>query len=112
MEHRYIWETAFGPIPEGMYIDHINGVRHDNRLENLRLVDRTGNARNAKRRNDSSSGVTGVHFHKQHGKWNSRINHEGKRVELGLYRDWFEAVCARKAAEVRLGYHENHGRVV
>ena len=111
-KHRYLWEAAYGPIPKGMYIDHINGVRHDNRLENLRLVDRTGNARNSKLRNDNSSGVVGVHYHKQHGKWNARIGSDSKRVELGLYDDWFEAVCARKSAENKHGYHKNHGRIV
>lgn len=36
--HRLIWEHVNGPIPKGMHIDHINGVRDDNRIENLRLV--------------------------------------------------------------------------
>lgn len=33
--HRWIWEQVFGPIPDGYEIDHINGVRTDNRLDNL-----------------------------------------------------------------------------
>lgn len=36
--HRIIWETFYGEIPNGYQIDHINTVRTDNRLENLRLV--------------------------------------------------------------------------
>lgn len=36
--HRLVWEHVNGPIPKGMHIDHINGVRDDNRIENLRLV--------------------------------------------------------------------------
>lgn len=41
--HRLCWEIEFGDIPEGMEIDHINGVRDDNRIENLRLVTKADN---------------------------------------------------------------------
>ena len=44
--HRLVWETFNGEIPKGMEIDHINTVRTDNRLENLRLVTSSGNKRN------------------------------------------------------------------
>lgn len=37
-EHRIIWEMHNGPIPDGMQVDHINGVRDDNRIENLQLL--------------------------------------------------------------------------
>jgi hypothetical protein len=36
--HRVIWETLNGPIPDGLTIDHINGKRNDNRIENLQLL--------------------------------------------------------------------------
>lgn len=36
--HRFLWETLIGEIPQGLQIDHINTIRTDNRLENLRLV--------------------------------------------------------------------------
>lgn len=38
MAHRIIWEMHNGPIPKGMFIDHINGIKDDNRIENLQLV--------------------------------------------------------------------------
>ena len=110
--HRALWEAANGTIPEGMQIDHINGNTLDNRLENLRVVTHQENARNQKRRNDNTSGVTGVSWNKKKQKWEARITDNGKLVFLGLHDDWFEAVCARKSAEKRLGYHENHGRVM
>lgn len=47
--HRLIWEAANGPIPDGMEINHINGVRHDNRLANLEAVSPSENQRHAYR---------------------------------------------------------------
>jgi hypothetical protein len=38
LEHRLVWYEAHGPIPPGMVVHHINGIRHDNRLENLQLL--------------------------------------------------------------------------
>lgn len=61
--HRYIYEHFNGKIPDGMFIDHINGIRTDNRIENLRVVDSNGNARNRKKRSDNKTGITGVYYH-------------------------------------------------
>lgn len=47
--HRLIWKLVNGDIPEGMVIDHINNVRHDNRINNLRLATRTQNSQNRKK---------------------------------------------------------------
>lgn len=44
--HRIIWETFKGKIPEGYEIDHINTIRNDNRLSNLRLVSHKENCNN------------------------------------------------------------------
>ena len=46
LKHRFIWSAFFGEIPEGMQIDHINTLRDDNRLDNLRLVTDKENKRN------------------------------------------------------------------
>jgi hypothetical protein len=45
--HRVIWEHAHGSIPEGMQVNHINGVKHDNRITNLELVTPAGNMQHA-----------------------------------------------------------------
>lgn len=47
MAHRLIWERVNGPIPEGMQINHINGIKHDNRIANLELVTPSENLRHA-----------------------------------------------------------------
>ena len=43
--HRKVWEEHHGPIPSGMHIHHINGIKDDNRIENLELVTHTENMR-------------------------------------------------------------------
>ena len=45
--HRVIWEAVNGPIPEGMQINHINGIKWDNRLANLELVTQSENTKHA-----------------------------------------------------------------
>lgn len=71
--HRVIWEMHNGEVPDGMEIDHINGVKHDNRMENLRCVDRWLNCKNAAMRKDNKSGQTGVSFSKAKNLWMVRI---------------------------------------
>lgn len=58
--HRIIWEIHNGKIPEGLFIDHINGKRSDNRIYNLRLVDTRMNAQNSKKFITNTSGKVGV----------------------------------------------------
>lgn len=58
--HRIIWEMHFGDIPDGAFIDHINGNPGDNRIQNLRLASSMENSWNSKVHKDSISGVKGV----------------------------------------------------
>lgn len=108
-EHRLIWELHNGPIPEGMEIDHINHIRDDNRIENLRLVSRRENTRNSSIRSDNTSGVVGVGFDKRQGKWYAQIIVNGERVSLGRFTEKSDAITARIEAERKYGFHDNHG---
>lgn len=108
-EHRICWALHYGKWPEGN-IDHINGDPSDNRLENLRCVSQAANNRNARRRRDNTSGVTGVLWYKAQGKWGAKINRDGKPVFLGLHASMEDAIAARRLAEAEYGYHSNHGR--
>lgn len=101
--HRIAWLHQTGEVPRE--IDHINGDRADNRFSNLREVDRVDNCKNLRRRNNLS-GATGVSWHVKGKSWAVKI---GKK-HVGLYKDFDDAVAARKAAEVANGYHPNHGR--
>lgn len=107
--HRLAWLYHYGEWPDGL-IDHINGVRHDNRIENLRVVDCAGNARNMSRSAKNKTGINGVHIHTQNGCYIAQIRVGGKARHIGRFDTIFDAACARKAAELRLGYHPNHGR--
>lgn len=107
--HRVIWLLVNGRWPDG-FIDHVNGVKSDNRLCNLRDVTHQDNMRNQRRRKDNLTGTMGVCWHKQNGKWWARITVNGRDRSLGLFDNLEAAIAARKAAEVEFGFHENHGR--
>ena len=106
--HRVAFALHHGAWPADQ-IDHINGDRTDNRIANLRSVDNATNGRNAARPVTNTSGHVGVVWHKARGKWQARINADGKRKHLGYFDDFDAACSARAAAEVKHGYHQNHG---
>lgn len=109
--HRIIWCMMTGGWPD--QVDHINGVRDDNRWCNLREVDQKTNGRNSAKSTLNTSGVRGVSWCNLRKKWRVRIyNDESKRIELGYYRCLKAATEIRKEAEKEYGYHENHGRDV
>lgn len=109
--HRVIWKMHTGEELTG-HIDHINGVRTDNRMENLRLVEgHQENARNMKRKINNTSGNTGVYFNKDRGKWVAYIKLSGVMKYLGIFTDKIDAIYARYYAEQDYGFHQNHGRV-
>lgn len=104
LAHRLIWQMQFGEIPQGMYIDHINGITSDNRLENLRLVEHHINMKNQPVRRSNRSGVTGVSLIPSSKRWRALIQHNGKSVHLGCFINKQAAIKARQEAEVRFGY--------
>lgn len=77
--HRLAWFLKNGKWP--VLIDHINGCRSDNRICNLREVNRCGNAQNMIVRKN----LQGAHFHKPSGYWKSAIHHNGRQIHLGYY---------------------------
>lgn len=75
--HRLVWVMHNGPIPDGMMVDHINLDKADNRIENLRLVNKSGNAQNSRWK--------GFWLDTRSGKWRAQIKINGKCKHLGLY---------------------------
>lgn len=91
-------------------VDHINGDGSDNRIVNLRVVTRSENNINKRMMSTNKSGVTGVSFLNREKKWRARISKGGKELTLGVFNNFDDAVKARRVAEVKLGFHENHGK--
>lgn len=107
--HRIIWEMHNGPIPNGMFIDHINGDRMDNRIENLRVVTRAINGRNRCMNSNNVSGVTGVCFHTRRGKWFAYLYLNRKQVPVGYFDTLEGAKQARLAAQQGHNFTDRHG---
>lgn len=107
--HRLAWFIANGTLPSGE-IDHINQDRADNRLANLRDVPKTINQRNGTRKSSNTSGVPGVVWHKQRGKWCAQAYVDGKHHHLGLFEDITEAEIAARQFRAAHGFTETHGR--
>lgn len=111
--HRVAWLIMTGDWPDsGKEIDHINGDPADNRWDNLRLVSSSLNSRNMPLQSNNNSGYPGVR--KCDGSKNgySRIKVNGRVTYLGQYPLKEEAIKARKDAEIKYGFHKNHGRNV
>jgi hypothetical protein len=107
--HRVAWAIAFGEWPKNQ-IDHINGDKTDNKISNLRVVTRLTNNKNRKIPSNNTSGVIGVFRQKNNQKWAAQIACNGKRITLGYFHSFDDAVSARRQAERKFGYHKNHGR--
>lgn len=104
--HRLIWIYVNGDAPFEE-IDHINGVRDDNRITNLRTATRSSNMQNQRAaRSNSKSGVLGVHWHKARKKWAAYIGVSGKTINLGRFTDKLDAHKAYVTAKRRL--HEGN----
>ncbi len=108
--HRLAWLYVHGNLPR-YEIDHIDGVKNNNRILNLRDVSHKTNNKNKKMPRSNKSGCVGVLWNQRRDKWIAQIKSNQEVTYLGLYTDWFEAVCARKSAENVLGFHKNHGRI-
>lgn len=105
--HRLAWLYMKGRFPKEQ-IDHINQDRLDNRFSNLREVTNKENNKNSTMQKNNTSGYTGVSFDGK--RWVAYITVDDKKKHLGRYKDKNEAILARKIAEKKYGFHENHGK--
>lgn len=103
--HCVIWAMVHDSwIPDGYFVDHINGDRADNRLENLRKATRSENGYNRAKGRNNTSGVKGVNYYPPNGKWCARLGFEGRKIHLGYFDALGDAAEAyRKAAEALYG---------
>lgn len=95
--HRLAWFYVHGYWPK-QQIDHINRIRDDNRIENLRETSSLGNSRN-RTSSINKFGVLGLSWCEKTQQFYSRITVKRKTKYIGYYPDMFNAICARKSAE-------------
>lgn len=106
--HRIAWKMYYGQDPEDQ-IDHINQIRDDNRIVNLRAATNRVNSKNIKLPANNTSGFIGVGRASTGNNWYARICVNGKMLALGCHKDISDAIAARKEANIKYGFHENHG---
>jgi hypothetical protein len=82
-----------------MQVDHIRHKRYDNRKSELRIIDNSKNQMNSVIKKNNTSGCKGVSWDKRAGKWYAYINVNKKRINLGKYINFEDAVKVRKGAE-------------
>jgi len=106
--HRLVFLMHKGYLPKTL--DHINGDRKDNRIENLRPATLAQNAQNRDISSRNKSGYKGVYWTKQTKKWRAEIETSGERLHLGYFDNVEEAAeVVRKAREELHGVFANHG---
>jgi hypothetical protein len=107
--HRVVFALFYDNWPDS-HVDHINGIKHDNRISNLRLASPSQNLHNMKSHPRNTSGVKGVYWNKQKKKWQAQIRANGKVRNLGRFNDIKDAESVvRKFREELHGEFTNHG---
>ena len=106
--HRLAFFYMTGSWPKDQ-VDHINHVRDDNRWLNLEEATNQSNQKNRSLDTRNKSGVTGVYWCKKDERWRAQMRVNKIPIYLGNFTDKFEAICARKSANNKHGYHKNHG---
>lgn len=109
LAHRVAWAVHYGEWPSG-FLDHLNGVRTDNRICNLRKSKNGQNMMNRGVLRNNESGIKGVRLDKRSGRWNARITANGNCVSLGYFDTSAEASAAwAEAAKELHGAFANSG---
>lgn len=104
--HRLAYIICNKKWPNG-YIDHINGVRDDNRMSNLRVCTNIQNSYNRGPNRNNTTGYKGVSYYKGSGKYMAQIQYNGIKLHLGLFTSKEKAAVAyNNAADV---YHDGFG---
>jgi len=105
--HRLAFLFMTGEWPKNI-VDHLNHIPDDNRWENLRDVDYSGNNHNSKVRKDNTSGVRGVSYSKKRNKYIAQIRHQKITYRLGAFDTLGEAANAVLDKYEELGIYKDN----
>lgn len=107
MAHRLAWKIYYGHWPNDE-VDHINGIKSDNRISNLRIATRSENAQNQwYAHKGNPSGYLGVSWHAPSQKWRARICSNGNNTHIGYFSSKEEASTEYKKTKAML--HQGRG---
>lgn len=101
LAHRLVFLYETGSFPN-RFVDHKNGIKSDNRWDNLRLATTQENAFNSGISKNNTSGYKGVCWDKKNQKWIVSIMIDRKSIYLGRFTELKEAIVVRQKAEQEL----------
>lgn len=104
--HRLIFLMHHGFMPK--YVDHINGITNDNRIENLRVATNSQNLYNSKKPTHNTSGLKNVSWDNDSKKWVVRLKIDGIHKNFGRYKNIDYAKFIAEA--MRYKYHKQYAR--
>ncbi len=100
--HRIVIERMVGrALVDGELCDHINGIRHDERRENLRVTTNAGNCQN---RRTKLGALRGTSWSKKHNRWLAHVRANGRKIYAGSSKSREEAAAKAQALRLRLGF--------
>jgi len=100
--HRLAWVHVNGSIPDDMQIDHVNLIKTDNRIDNLRLASSSTNQANTTHDRKAISPYRGVQVtHRKKHPWAAKIKIDGKLIHLGVFTNQEDAALAYNKAAVK-----------
>jgi hypothetical protein len=107
--HRLAWLLFHKKLSNNHVIDHEDHNGLNNRIVNLKEKTQQDNKKNASKRNDNTSGYTGVTWHPQNKKWVAQVGINGRVIYLGSYKNIQDAALVRRIFNEQNNFHKNHG---